>query len=190
MMRGDECLKILAEQVTNEVVVCTIGIIGYQWHYYSGGRPALFDCGAMGLASSIGLGLAVGMPHRKVLVLDGDGALLMNLGTLATLAQQNPPNLVHFVFQNSLYESSGGQRLVGADKVDFTQLARGAGFERAYNLDELEGFKSKVDEFLKTPGLTFAALKCTSGERPQAHQKKGYLESKRQFMEFIGQEGG
>ena len=190
MLRRDECLKILAEQVTDEVVVCTIGIIGYQWSYYSGGRPALFDCGAMGLASSIGLGLAVGMPHRKVLVLDGDGALLMNLGTLATIAQQNPPNLVHFVFQNSLYESSGGQRLVGADKIDFAQMARGAGIERSYNIDELEDFKSKLNDFLKTPGLTFAALKSTSGGRPPAHQKKGYLESKRQFMEFISQEGG
>ncbi len=190
MLRRDECLKILAEQVTDEVVVCTIGIIGYQWSYYSGGRPALFDCGAMGLASSIGLGLAVGMPHRKVLVLDGDGALLMNLGTLATLAQQNPPNLVHFVFQNSLYESSGGQRLVGAEKIDFAQMARGAGIERSYNIDEVEDFKSKLDDFLKTAGPTFAALKVSPAERLQVIKERNYIKTKMRFMEFIRQEGG
>lgn len=190
MLRRDECLEILAERVTDEVVVCTIGIVGLEWAHYSGGRPCMFDSGAMGLASSLGLGLALGRPERKVVILDGDGALLMNLGSLATIAQQNPPNMVHLVFQNRLYESSGGQPIVDADKVDFAQLARGAGIERSYNIEETEDLKAKVDEFLKTPGLAFAALKVSPGERLGVYKERNYIESKLRFMEFIHQEGG
>jgi len=189
MLQRDNCLKFLAEKVTDEVVVCTIGMLGFEWQYYSQGRPSLFDSGAMGLASSLGLGLALALPHRKVLVFDGDGALLMNLGSLATLAQQNPANLVHFVFQNSVYESSGGQPLVDAAKVDFARMAQAAGFERCYNIEEESDFKVKVNEFLKTPGLTFAALKVGPAARLEGVSKgKSYLDDKRRFMEFVQQD--
>jgi thiamine pyrophosphate-dependent acetolactate synthase large subunit-like protein len=188
MLQRDRCLKFLAEKVTDELVVCTIGMLGTEWQYYSAGRPAMFDSGAMGLASSLGLGVALALPNRKVLVFDGDGALLMSLGSLATLAQQNPANLVHLVFQNSVYESCAGGPVVDADKVDFAQMARAAGIERSYNIEEEEDFKAKVDEFLKTPGLTFAALKVSPAERVVAVKGKNYLENKRRFMEFIRQD--
>ncbi|MEE8449567.1 MAG: thiamine pyrophosphate-dependent enzyme [Thermodesulfobacteriota bacterium] len=149
----------------------------------------MFDSGAMGLASSLGLGMALALPHRKVLVFDGDGALLMNLGSLATIAQQNPANLVHLVFQNGVYESCGGGPVVDAAKVDFAQMARAAGIERSYNIEEEDDFKAKVDEFLKTPGLTFAALKVSPAERIQATAQKEYIKNKLQFMEFVQQVG-
>src|SRR3990170_2447516 len=185
MLSRDECLKYLAEKVSDQIVICTIGIVGVGWHSYYEGEQSLYDCGAMGLASSIGLGVALAMPQRKVLVLDGDGALLMNLGSLATIAQQNPRNLVHLVFQNEVYESSGNQPLVNAGKIDFAEMARGAGIEEAYCIDSMDDFRKKVDHFLGARNLVFASLKVDPAPRPQATGDKDYIVSKARFMEAI-----
>lgn len=187
MLRRDEVLKHMAEVITKELVVCTIGIVGSEWNYYSGGRPCMFDSGAMGLASSLGLGVALGCPHRKVVILDGDGALLMNLGSLATIAQQQPANLVHLVFQNSLYESSGGQPTVNAERIDFASVARGAGIEKAYNIESIEDLRTRTREFLKGQGPYFAALRVGQGERVKVPMKRDYMVSKLRFMEFAQQ---
>lgn len=185
MLNRDECLKFLAEKVTDQIVVCTIGIVGIEFSYYYKGGQSLSDSGAMGLASSIGLGLALGLPHRKILVLDGDGALLMNLGSLATIAQQNPKNLVHLVFQNDVYESSGIQPIVNAGKVDFAGIARGAGIEEAYCIDSMEEFRKKVDYFLNTQKLIFAVLKVKPAKRLDVMKGLDAVATKVRFMEAI-----
>jgi phosphonopyruvate decarboxylase len=97
--------------------------------------------GCMGSASSLGLGIALGAPDRRVMVLDGDGSLLMQLGSLVTVAAQAPPNLFHFVFANGYYESSGNQPLPGAGRYDLVALATAAGYRHAYRFgsaDELD----------------------------------------------------
>lgn len=185
MLNREECLKYLAEKVTDQIVICTIGIVGVGWHAYYRGEQSLYDCGAMGLASSIGLGVALAMPQRRVLVLDGDGALLMNLGSLATIAQQNPSNLTHLVFQNNVYESSGNQPLVNAEKIDFAGIARGAGAGEAYCIDSMDDFRKKVDLFLSARNHIFAVLKVNPAPRQQETGDKDYIASKARFMEAI-----
>jgi phosphonopyruvate decarboxylase len=100
------------------------------------------DCaGFMGGASCLGLGLALAWPERRVVVLDGDGSLLMQLGSLATIAGAAPRNLTHLVFKNGLYQSSGSQPTPGGLAVDYVRMAQGAGYRDAYairDLDELE----------------------------------------------------
>src|SRR5438552_793314 len=91
--------------------------------------------GCLGKASSLGVGIAVGAPSRQVLVLDGEGSLLMNLGALVTIGAQAPRNLVQFVFDNSAYDTSGGQPTPGAGRVDFSGLALTAGFRFGYAFD-------------------------------------------------------
>src|SRR5437763_9875508 len=82
--------------------------------------------GCMGAASTIGLGIALAQPARKVIVVDGDGSLLMQLGSLVTIAGAAPENLYHFVFENGVYETSGAQPLPAEGRFDFVDLARGA----------------------------------------------------------------
>ena len=81
--------------------------------------------GGMGKASSVALGLALAVPDRKILVLDGDGGLLMNLGSLVTIAEQQPRNLVHVVFEDGVYFTTGAQPVPGAGSMDLAGIARG-----------------------------------------------------------------
>ncbi|MBI4338011.1 MAG: thiamine pyrophosphate-binding protein [Chloroflexi bacterium] len=115
--------------------------------------------GAMGKSSSLALGVALAKPGRKVILFNGDGALLMNLGTLVTEAQQAPPNLCHIVLENGLYATTGGQPIPGKDRVDFAGMARSAGYRRVFRFDDLEEFASKASEIFTQPGLTFLCLR-------------------------------
>jgi sulfopyruvate decarboxylase subunit beta len=102
---------------------------------------------AMGLASSIGLGLALHLPHEKVVVLDGDGSVLMNLGTFATLARYRPPNLVHIVFDNGSLLSTGGfDSHTTSGVTDLAAIARGAGIEYVTRVDSAIAFGDAVLE--------------------------------------------
>ena len=101
-------------------------------------------CGddSMGKAMSIGLGIALARPDRRVWVLDGDGSLLMSLGALVTIAAAGPANFVHFVFENGVYEVTGGQEIPGAGIVDFAAMARAAGYRAAYTFDDAGEFET------------------------------------------------
>src|SRR2546425_13189390 len=88
--------------------------------------------GFMGGASALGLGLALARPERRVLVLDGDGSLLMQLGSLATIAGARPRNRVHFLFKNGVYHTSRAQEIPGGFDVDFVMIAKGAGYRAAH----------------------------------------------------------
>lgn len=185
MFCRDEALKLLAEKLTEQVVNCTIGWVGTGWRYYCKGNPSLFDSGALGLASSIGLGLALGLPERKVVVLDGDGSLLMNLGSLVTAAQQRPTNLVHIVFQNDLYEASGYQPMVNAGKVDFVGLARAVGVEKAFDINTVEELRAKIDSFWGANNMVLAVLKVAKSPPPPYPETSDCLTDKIRLMDAI-----
>jgi sulfopyruvate decarboxylase subunit beta len=106
---------------------------------------------AMGLASSIGLGLALHLPQERVVVLDGDGSVLMNLGTLATLARYRPKNLVHFVFDNGSLLSTGGfDSHTTSGITDLAAIARGAGIEHVVTVDSVIAFgEAAIDAFAR-----------------------------------------
>lgn len=115
--------------------------------------------GCMGKASSVGLGVALAQPGRKVLVLDGDGSLLTNLGSLVTVAGAAPPNLYHFVLDDGAYTTTGGQPVPGAGAADLVGMARAAGYRAVYAFDDLEDFASQVADVLAQQGPVFASLK-------------------------------
>ncbi|HZA25753.1 MAG TPA: thiamine pyrophosphate-dependent enzyme [Dehalococcoidia bacterium] len=114
--------------------------------------------GAMGKASSLGLGLALAQPYKKVFVLDGDGSLLMNLGTLVTVANKTPKNLYHFLFNNGVYAVTGGQPIPGSDTSDWEGMAKAAGYAAVFSFDDLEDFTTGIDEVLATEGPVFIHL--------------------------------
>src|SRR5881628_3837437 len=111
--------------------------------------------GFMGGASSLGLGLALAMPKRRVIVFDGDGSLLMQLGSLATIAGARPRNLTHLLFKNGVYHTSGAQDIPGGLSVDFVQMAKGAGYRKAYAVKD---FKSRLPSMLTDEGPLFVEL--------------------------------
>lgn len=115
--------------------------------------------GAMGKASSMGLGLALAHPDRKVFILDGDGSLLMNLGSLTTISEQAPQNLYHFVFENGVYAVTGGQPIPGEGKLSFQGLAQGAGYAAAYDFDNLEELATSLPGILRQKGPVLVNLR-------------------------------
>ncbi|HTV30602.1 MAG TPA: thiamine pyrophosphate-dependent enzyme, partial [Xanthobacteraceae bacterium] len=113
--------------------------------------------GAMGLDSSHGLGLALGRPDKRVIVLQGDGSLLMNLGCLVTIGAVAPKNLIHLVAQNDTYEANGSQPIPNP-KVDFAAMARGAGYAAVYDFFDLKNFEQQIGHVLEQQGPVFATL--------------------------------
>lgn len=115
--------------------------------------------GAMGKASSVGLGLAIAQPDKKVLILDGDGGLLMNLGSLITTAGKQPENLVHFVFEDGVYFTTGSQPIPGAGMFNLAGMAREAGFKQSFEFDNLEDLVTQLPEVMSATGPVFVSLK-------------------------------
>jgi thiamine pyrophosphate-dependent acetolactate synthase large subunit-like protein len=118
--------------------------------------------GSMGLASSIGLGIALARRDRRVIVLDGDGNVLMNLGTLATIAAAAPPNLLHVCFDNSVHASTGGQPTV-SDRVALEEVARAAGYRWTGRVRSAEDLDAVLPTFLAREGPAFLLVRIALG---------------------------
>jgi thiamine pyrophosphate-dependent acetolactate synthase large subunit-like protein len=118
--------------------------------------------GSMGLAASIGLGLALAQPGRRVLVLDGDGNLLMNPGALASIAAAAPPNLLHVCFDNGAHASTGGQPTI-SDRVRLEALARAAGYRSAERVDSAPDLAASAPAFFAREGPAFLLVRIALG---------------------------
>ena len=161
MMNRRDALQILARAVRDEIVVATYSSAS-DWIEILDRPLNYFFFGAMGLASSHGLGLALGRPDRRIIVLDGDGSLLMNLGTLVTIAAAAPANLAHLVFVNGAYEANGGHPIPNRD-ADFAGLARAAGIENARTLADLAAFENDLPNIFGAPGPIFRSVQIDQG---------------------------
>ncbi|MFC1988605.1 thiamine pyrophosphate-dependent enzyme [Chloroflexota bacterium] len=161
MIDSFEALKVISRYRNNAIVVTTMTTM-FEWPKISANPDMdLPMTGAMGKASSVGLGLALAQPGRKVIVLDGDGSLLMNLGSLVTIANMAPSNLIHFVFENGLYRTSGGQPIPNVGKFSFTRLIKEAGYTNMYEFEELEDLENNMETILNQTGPTSVCLKVT-----------------------------
>jgi sulfopyruvate decarboxylase subunit beta len=142
---------MLHPELEDKIVVTIMGACAQEL-YDLGHRENFFYLQhAMGLASSIGLGLALHLPRERVVVLDGDGSVLMNLGTLATLARYRPANLVHIIFDNGSLLSTGGfDSHTTSGITDLAAIARGAGIEHVAAVDTVLGFgEAVIEEFAR-----------------------------------------
>lgn len=123
------------------------------WHEVAPDLPLHVDMlGCMGSASSFALGLALGAPDRPVVVADGDGCLMMQLGSLVTIGHARAANLTLVVLYNGTYETSGNQPIPGAETADFVALARGAGFANACRIAEAKELSRQIDELIAARG--------------------------------------
>jgi phosphonopyruvate decarboxylase len=139
----------------------------------------------LGLVSSIAAGLAIALPHRKVIAIDGDGAFLMNLCGLPTIALQNPGNLIHLLFDNEVYEASGGTA-TASHIADAAALARGAGYRNSLWVTTPGEFRSAFDRAWKKNDLTLIAVKVEPGQpKGLPPLKLDEIENKYRFMRHL-----
>jgi sulfopyruvate decarboxylase subunit beta len=168
-MDRDLCFQVLARHVDGEIVVSAYQG-AFAWLRIHPHELNCYSVGAMGLASSLGFGLAIGRPDKRVIVLDGDGSLLMNLGSLVTAAEAAPRNFFHFVCENGTYEANGGHPTPGRGHVDFAALATAAGYRSVRVFSELKIFEQQIGALLQEPGPIFVDLKVT----PSGPQNRDY----------------
>src|SRR2546426_5458871 len=135
MLKPEDILRALAAARGDAICVPTM-TTAPAWRTLAPDDLSVTCVGFMGGASSLGLGLALARPDRRVIVFDGDGSLLMQLGSLATIAGAQARNLTHLVFKNGVYHTSGAQEIPGGLTVDFVLMAKGAGYRNAYAIRE------------------------------------------------------
>src|SRR5258707_9287008 len=130
-MKRFDCLRVVAVSDAEATLVSSAGAVTLEWNALrlSDGN---FRVRTLGLCSSIALGMALGLPHRKVIALDGDGSLLMNLCSLPTIARMNPKTLIHLLFDNQVYEASGNKKNATGAGADLVGMARAAGINNAH----------------------------------------------------------
>jgi sulfopyruvate decarboxylase subunit beta len=193
-----DCLKAIYPQLENCAVVTIMGAVAAE--LYSLGHRANFFYleHAMGLASSIGLGIALAQPNRKVVVIDGDGSVLMNLGGLTTLARSRPNNLVHVIFDNETLLSVGGGAPGGykwfttatSAGTDLAAIAKAAGFPRSKMVRELGNFEEAALDALKGHELTCIVAKVDA-EMPKSFLMDVHmLENRFEFPRALQSKGG
>ena len=151
----------------------------------TGDRPQNFYIwNSLGMAPSIGLGLALAQSTQKVIVLDGDGGTLMNLGALATIARMAPSNLMHIIWDNGQYQLTGGQLTATATVTDLAAVGKGAGIKKAVEIRSLTEFKAGLGTWLSEPGPWLIVAKTDANPAP-ARPPKDPVRIKLRFMDAI-----
>lgn len=184
MLRVD-ALEAMYADLERHIVVTIMGAVAAEL-YTIGHRHNFFYLEhAMGLASSMGLGIAMVMPEHKVIVLDGDGSLLMNLGTLSTMARYKPGNLLHIVFDNESLLSVGGFPTATAIGTDLAGIARSSGVPNVLEADTIESLTVGVKDALASNALTTIVSKVEAIGPKTFHMDLPLLENRFQFMRCL-----
>jgi len=157
-MKGTEAYRELLSVIRDEPVVHANGYICRESFSLKDREANFYMIGSMGLASSIGLGVALCRPGRKVIIFDGDGNVLMSMGTLAMIAAAAPKNLVHVVFDNQVYESTGSQRSL-SNVIPLQEVAKSSGYRQAVKVTEREEVKPAFAKLMQSDGPSFLLIK-------------------------------
>jgi thiamine pyrophosphate-dependent acetolactate synthase large subunit-like protein len=182
-MQRYDCLKAIAQDTDNALAVCT----GWSAREWWAVRPSdgNLKTRTLGLVSSIAAGLALALPQRKVMAIDGDGAFLMNLCGLPTIALQNPGNLIHLLFDNECYEASGGTA-TASHLADGVTLAKGAGYKHALWIKSPDQFRAAFLEAWERNELTLIAVKIEPGQPANLPPLRlDEIENKYRFMRYL-----
>lgn len=184
-MRRLDALQAIYAELEECVVVTIMGAVAAELQSI-GHRPNFFYLQhAMGLASSLGLGIALARPELPVVVLDGDGSVLMNLGGLTTLARYRPRNLVHIVFDNESLLSVGGFPTATATGSDIAAMANGAGIRRTGTVRTIDAFRSAFTEARKANDLTCIVAKVDAVGPAAFVTDLALLENRYQFQRHL-----
>ena len=189
-MLREDIVRHIASAAGEDPIVSTTGKASRELFEIreANGQSHCYDfltVGSMGHSSSIALGIALQQPQRKVWIIDGDGAVLMHMGSMAVLASQNPGNIVHIVINNGAHETVGGQPTAMAN-VDVVAVAKGCGYPNAVSVDSFEALDAALAEARAKNELTLIEVKCAIGARDDLGRPTTTAqENKQAFMEFL-----
>ena len=178
-----EAISIISKKIGNQSIISANGFISRDLFEINDKSSNFYMIGSMGLASSIGLGVALKNPRKRIYVFDGDGNILMNLGSLATIGAAKPKNLVHIVFDNSLHESTGGQPTI-SKKIDIHSVAKTLKYKtyKATTKNELENVLYRIE---KIKGPILILVKISKSKAISNRIDINAIKIKRRFMESL-----
>jgi sulfopyruvate decarboxylase subunit beta len=184
MLRAD-ALQAIYSDIEDKIVVTIMGAVAAELYMLGHKEHFFYLEHAMGLASSMGLGLALALPEHRVVVIDGDGSLLMNLGTLSTMARYQPGNLLHIVFDNESLLSVGGFPTATSTGTDLAGVARACGVAAVMEASTLEQLQSAVSQALASSALTTIVAKVEAVGPKTFQMDLGLLENRFQFARAL-----
>ena len=159
MIEAKKVFEAFQERRENAIVAVQ-GTSGHHWNEITTNPNRDISLGgAMGQSTSAVFGLALGLENEKVVHFDTEGALLMNLGVLASIAGKQPKNFVHFLLDNGCYATTGGQPVPNGEDINYAQMAAAAGYSATYNFSDLEELTTSLEEIMNTEGPVFVAIK-------------------------------
>jgi sulfopyruvate decarboxylase subunit beta len=184
-MHRIDALQAIYPNLEKSIVITIMGAVSAELQSI-GHRPGFFYLlHAMGLASSMGLGIALSRPELKVVVLDGDGSVLMNLGGLTTLARYSPPNLIHVIFDNESLLSVGGFPTATATGSDLAAIATGAGIRNVCMADQVESLRSSFQAAHEANELSVIVAKVDATGPATFLTDLPMLENRFQFQRYL-----
>src|SRR6266571_2203360 len=184
MLRAD-ALQAIYPELERHIVVTIMGAVAAELFTLGHRHNFFYLEHSMGLASSMGLGIALSIPEHKVIVIDGDGSLLMNLGTLSTMARYRPGNLLHIVFDNESLLSVGGFPTATATGTDLAGIARASGIPHVEQVDTIEQFKTSLQGAVTDDRLTTIIAKVEAIGPKSFHMDLPLLENRFQFKRCL-----
>jgi thiamine pyrophosphate-dependent acetolactate synthase large subunit-like protein len=172
LMKPEEVLRVIAAARGSAICIPTM-TTAPAWRTIAPDDLSITCVGFMGGASTLGLGLALGCPDRRVIVFDGDGSLCMQLGSLPTIAGAAPRNLSHLLFKNNVYHTSGSQGTPGGEGVDYVMMAKGAGYRDAFAVQTLDELKQCLPAILTGEGPLFVEIHTGLAEKTPMEDRGG-----------------
>lgn len=185
MNRADLCKRLASRLHGNEAIVGGIGNTNFDL-WAAGQRPQNFYMlGSMGLACPIALGVAIAQPQRRVIAIEGDGSILMQLGSLGTIAAQKQKNLIVIILDNGAYQITGGQPTLTAHGTDIVAVARGTGLEKSVWASDEKDFEACIDRACAKDGPWLIAVR-TDDKPPVGQTERNPARIRDRFMQGLG----
>ena len=181
-----EAIRIVRETISNEcAVIATTGKIGRELFTLGDSHNQLYVVGSMGCAAAIGFGIQHVRPKQRVIILDGDGAALMKMGSFVTIGYYKAERLIHIILDNETYESTGGQRSV-SPSVDFCKVGSACGYRQCYRADTKSDLISAINSATELPGPSLIHIKVSCGSAPDLGRPTlKPFQVKERFMRFV-----
>ena len=182
------------QNVRGEAIVSVQGTSGKHWVEISTNpRRDISTAEAMGHSTPAMFGIALGLPEQKVVHFDTEGALLMNLGVLTSIAGKNPKNFVHFLLDNGCYATTGGQPVPNSENIDYAMIAKGAGYPATYSFNDLEDLSLHLNEIMEKEGPVFVSIKVLPevenlpiGQREKRKGGRSRSQMRKELREALG----
>lgn len=184
-MKRYHFLKRLVERTKDELIIAGVSPTNHELFSIKDLSTSFYMRHSLGMASSIGLGLALAQPDKKIIVLEGDGGILMNLGSLATISTQQPKNLLLFILDNRCYENTGCQPTATAHRTKLEAMAKGAGIENAYRWRAIEDVDANLSDVMEEEGPSVVVVEIETGREANVTIDIGTVENKLRFMRVV-----